>query len=252
MAEAPAPYPPSGWRPAGQQFTLPTRQSASQEYGPPPLPKQYLPSIGPARNFADSSNFSPNSVNNRDREYGAPNTESPATEIDFRSSLTPSTVNRPVQTHLNNGNKSQQRPQNINQNRQFPAQFNNERQQQNFDLTRNDFGASNQDFVNARRPLSNNQNSNRNLNDERNRQNFDDENDDFFDDNDRQVQRQNQDNLVPNNGDQMGFEKNYGAPTTTKRPTTRGQRRPEKTTARPSTTTEVLFQNSYLCIKSTK
>ncbi|XP_049832453.1 uncharacterized protein LOC126273083 [Schistocerca gregaria] len=40
-ASASGPYPPSGWRPAGRQFVLPSRQSAAvypppQQYGPPP------------------------------------------------------------------------------------------------------------------------------------------------------------------------------------------------------------------------
>lgn len=182
-------------------------------------------------------------MNSRGREYGAPNTEAPVTEIDFRSSLTPTSYNRPVQTHLSNGNQPQRRPQNTNQNQELPSPqntqlFNNQQRHNNpqtADLTRNDFGASNQDFVNAR-PLNNDQ-FNRNSNEDRNRQNFDNESDDLFDDNDRQPQRQNQENFVDNN--QMGPGKNYGTPTTTRRPATRGQRRPEKTTAKPRTTTEV-------------
>lgn len=37
FAEAPSgPYPPSGWKPAGQRLQLPPRQTAKQVYGPPP------------------------------------------------------------------------------------------------------------------------------------------------------------------------------------------------------------------------
>lgn len=61
--EAPAaPYPPSGWKPSGQEFRLPARQQQipSTVYGPPPAsygpPPEYGPPDVPTTTEAESEN----------------------------------------------------------------------------------------------------------------------------------------------------------------------------------------------------
>lgn len=71
-----APYSPSGWKPAGQEFRLPARQMVPQTvYGPP------SPSYGPPPEYGPPS-----------PSYGTPTEEGTTTETDAESVTTESSV----------------------------------------------------------------------------------------------------------------------------------------------------------------
>ncbi|KAG6440829.1 hypothetical protein O3G_MSEX001480 [Manduca sexta] len=80
-----APYPPSGWKPAGAPFTLPN-EIPDQTYGPPqeaqsgPYPPSGWKPDGPAFDLPQKQSPPATSYGVPDNTYGVPTTDAPTTE----------------------------------------------------------------------------------------------------------------------------------------------------------------------------
>ncbi|XP_075975219.1 uncharacterized protein LOC142975940 [Anticarsia gemmatalis] len=74
------PYPPSGWKPAGEPFTLPNEDKPAEEYGPPEGP--YPPSGWKPQGAAFELPKEPPATTYGvpDNTYGAPATDAPTTD----------------------------------------------------------------------------------------------------------------------------------------------------------------------------
>ncbi|KAL0880440.1 hypothetical protein ABMA27_002863 [Loxostege sticticalis] len=79
------PYPPSGWKPSGQPFTLPTETEApADQYGPPaqtaPYPASGWKPEGQPFTLPNEQQPPATSYGVPDNSYGAPTTDAPTTD----------------------------------------------------------------------------------------------------------------------------------------------------------------------------
>ncbi|XP_059057241.1 uncharacterized protein LOC131850877 [Achroia grisella] len=81
--EAEGPYPPSGWKPAGEPFPLPKQTELQPTYGPPqggPYPPSGWKPAGQAFTLPNEQQPPATSYGVPDNTYGAPSTDAPTTD----------------------------------------------------------------------------------------------------------------------------------------------------------------------------